>query len=366
VRLEPGHEAAADYPASSVRGLGHLGGRESAVKVSFIIVSWNARDFLVQCLDSLFAQADCYPMEVIVVDNASTDGSVGTLERRFPQVRLIVNSTNLGFAKANNLGILASSGQYVCLVNSDVRMLPCCIHRLVEYCEEHPEVGMVGPRVIGGDGKLQRSCRGFPSVWNMFCRALALDVMFPQCRIFTGYSLWHWPQDSLRPVDILSGCFWLVRRQALARVGMLDESFFMYGEDMDWCKRFRNHGWRAVFVPAAEAIHYGGASSANAPMRFYVERHRADLRYWQKHHSSLAVVGYFALTCLHLMLRAVGHSLVFLLTGAKRADAGYKVRRSLVALGWMLSAGLKQCGAHRKPVLPVSHDPPAIFGHQLS
>ena len=147
--------------------------------------------------------------------------------------------------KRDNLGIAQSRGKYLCLVNSDVKVLKDCITRLVAYCEENPSVGMVGPRVIGGDGRLQRSCRGFPGLRNMFCRALALDTLFPRVKAFCGYTLSHWPHETHTEVDILSGCFWLVRREAVAiRVGLLDESFFMYGEDMDWCRRFWSCEWK--------------------------------------------------------------------------------------------------------------------------
>ena len=317
--------------------------------VSIIIVSWNAQDYLMQCLASLFAGPCRHPMEVIVVDNASSDGSAESVARNYPQVQLIRNATNLGFARANNLGISMTTGKYVCLINSDVKVFPDCINQLVKYQEEHPDVGMVGPRIIGGDGKLQRSCRGFPTVWNMFCRALALDTIFPGTRLFTGYSLRHWPQDTCRAVDILSGCFWLVRRQALGEVGLLDESFFMYGEDMDWCRRFWKHGWKLAFVSSAEAIHYGGASSANAPVRFYIERHRADLQYWHKHHSGLAVASYFLLTCLHLWLRLASYSAALLLRPSETFR--YKAGRSLAALKWMLSAGVRQHKCSTAPAL---------------
>jgi GT2 family glycosyltransferase len=308
--------------------------------VSIIIVSWNARDYLVQCLNSISEETCRYPVEIIVVDNASTDGSPESVERQFPQVRLIRNADNLGFAKANNLGISQSRGHYLALVNSDVKVLPHCLTRLVDYCEQHPEVGMAGPRVLGGDGKLQRTCRGFPGVWNMFCRALALDALFPRCRWFSGFLLWHWPQDSLRQVDMLTGCFWLVRRTALAQVGLLDERYFMYGEDMDWSKRFWLKGWQLMFIPDAEAIHYGGASSSNAPVRFYIERHRADIQYWEKHHSPPAVFCFFLICCLHLAMRAIGYSLAFVIKRKARAIYGSKVKRSVACLKWLLSEGL--------------------------
>jgi GT2 family glycosyltransferase len=305
--------------------------------VSVIIVSWNARDFLAECLESLSSDVCRYSMEIIVVDNASTDGSVECVQRDFPHVRLICHGTNSGFAKANNLGIAASHGRYLCLVNSDVKVLPNCITLLVDYLEHHPETGMVGPYIFGRDGLRQRSCRGFPSVWNMMCRALALDSVFPRIKIFSGHTLSYWSQDSLRPVDILSGCFWLIRKEALNEVGALDESFFMYGEDMDWCKRFWAKGWPLVFVPEAQAIHYGGASSSSAPVRFYIERQRADLWYWKKHHSRPAVACYFLISCLHLALRAVGYAMVLCCATRSRDGYRHKFQRSVACLRWMLT-----------------------------
>jgi GT2 family glycosyltransferase len=321
---------------------GQFSGGASSVIVSVIIVSWNAREYLTQCLATLTTGACRYPMEIIVVDNASSDGSADVVASMYPSVRIIRNSKNLGFAKANNIGISTSSGKYICLINSDVEVLTGCITQLVDYCDAHAETGMAGPRIIGSDGKLQRSCRGFPSLWNMLCRALALDSLFPRFKLFTGYLLRHWPQDCLRRVDILTGCFWVVRREALNEVGLLDEIFFMYGEDMDWCKRFRDKGWAVAFVPSAEAIHYGGASSSNAPVRFYIERHRADLQYWRKHHSRASGVCYFGISCLHLLVRGIGYSLAFLLHSQGRSGYRYKAARSFGCLKWMCWGGIKQ------------------------
>jgi GT2 family glycosyltransferase len=310
------------------------------VTVSVIIVSWNARDYLLQCLASLSSEACRYPMKVIVVDNASSDGSANAVASSYPGVRLIQNTENLGFAKANNIGVAASRGHYLCFVNSDVKVLPHCVTRLVDFCEAHPNVGMAGPRIIGGDGKLQRSCRGFPNVWNMFCRALALDSMFPRNKAFNGYKLYHWPQDTLRPVDILTGCFWLVRRETLNQVGPLDEEFFMYGEDMDWCKRFWADGWQVFFVPSAEASHYGGASTSNSPVRFYVEMHRGNLQYWKKHHSYLAVAGYFVIMCVHELFRAAAYFIAALIKPPTRKSYHLKMRRSVTCLKWLVLSAL--------------------------
>ncbi len=303
--------------------------------VSVIIVSWNARKYLEQCLTTLTEEVCRYPMEIIVVDNKSSDGSIECVQQQFPQVRLICNDANVGFAKANNLGIAQSRGKYLCLVNSDVKVLSGCITKLVEYAEARPKVGVVGPYVIGGDGLLQRSCRGFPNLWNMFWRALAFDTLLPKARIFSGYMLWHWPQIEEAEVEVLSGCFWLIKREAYAEVGGLDENFFMYAEDIDWCLRFHRAGWKLMFMPEAKAIHYGGASAANAPLRFYLEMQRADLQYWNKNHSGLAVGCYFLIACLHQIVRVLGFGLFSLITKQRKTECLHKVELGWKCLKWL-------------------------------
>lgn len=310
---------------------------ETQLLVSVVIVSWNAQNYLEECLNSLNEEVCKYPMEIIVVDNASSDGSPDMVLDKFPHVKLIRNAENLGFAKANNIGIRESSGNYIALVNSDVHVLSNCITLLVKHCALNPEIGMAGPFIIGGDGKQQRSCRGFPGLWNMLCRALALDVIFPKSKWFGGYFLTFWNHDTCSQVDILSGCFWLVRKKALDDVGLLDESFFIYGEDMDWCKRFWASGWSIMFFPDAEAIHYGGASSSIAPVRFFIEKQRADLQYWKKHHSRLAVKCFFVISCVHHGLRIVGYLIALCLRREKPRICIYKMRRGFACLKWMFT-----------------------------
>ncbi len=303
-------------------------------KVSAVIVSWNAKSYLAECLNSLSADAYSGSLETIVVDNGSIDGSVEMVREEFPGVRVICNGENLGFAKANNIGIRQAKGEYVALVNSDVRVLPGCITRLVAYCEANPRAGLVGPFIFGADGKQQLSCRAAPTLWNMFCRALAVDTMFPRSGLFNGYYLGHLDHSVTTDVDILSGCFWLARRDCLEEVGLLDESFFIYGEDMDWCKRFRDADWRVVFVAEAKAIHYGGASSGNSPVRFFVEKQKADLRYWKKHHSFFAVRAYITICVLHHGIRVLGYRFAGLLKRGDAATCRYKAERSSACLRW--------------------------------
>jgi GT2 family glycosyltransferase len=304
--------------------------------VSIVIVSWNAREYLAECLESLTEKVYAGPMETIVVDNASSDGSAEMVRARFPGVRLVCNDQNLGFAKANNVGIRQARGEYLALVNSDVHLLDDCIGTLVAYCESDRKAGIIGPKIIGRDGLLQASCRGFPRLWNTLCRALALDAVFPRSSWFNGYLLRHQDHGSRMPADILSGCFWLVRREALDAVGLLDEGFFIYGEDMDWCKRFWQSGWTAMFVPEAQAIHYGGASSSNAPVRFSVEMQRADCQYWAKHHSRAASYAYVAISMLHHALRWVGHSLAARWPGRDAASHRKLADCSAACLKWLL------------------------------
>ena len=311
--------------------------RDDTPTVSIVIVSWNATKYLQECLTSLFEARYPWPIEVIVVDNASSDDSSAMVEHIFPDVILIQNSDNLGFSKANNIGIRRATGKYIALVNSDVHVLKNCLEQLVLYLEADSSSGMVGPKIIGGDGKQQNSHRGFPRLWNMLCRALALDRLLPKVPLFSGYLLSSSSLDSPTPVEILSGCFLVVSRSALEDVGLLDEAFFIYGEDMDWCKRFWRADRRVVFVPAAEAIHYGGASSSNAPLRFFVEMQRADLQYWQKHHSRTSVTLYLVLSVLHHMVRILGHGVAAVTVAKESGSHLHRAKCSSVCLKWMMS-----------------------------
>jgi len=259
--------------------------------ISVIIVSWNARHFLEECLGTLSAVRFSRTVEIIVVDNASTDGSPEMVEGQFSHVRLIRNGQNLGFAKANNIGIRESTGRYVALINSDIKVLGNCLDPLANYLDKHPDVGNVGPRILNRDMTLQSSCRKFPNLWNNFCEASGLFRLFPGSSFFSTEHMLYSPHDKVVDVDVLVGCFWMVRRETLDRIGLLDEDFFIYAEDVDWCRRCGRAGWRITFFPGVEAIHYRAASSANDPVRFAVEQQRAVLYYWAKHHRPLGRFG---------------------------------------------------------------------------
>jgi len=275
---------------------------------------------------------------VIVVDNASTDGSAELVEQMFPEFRLIRNAENLGFAKANNIGIAQSSGDYVCLVNSDVKFLNDCISPLIEYLSENATVAMVGPKMLAPDGKVWRSTMRFPTLWNHFCRALGVDVAFKNSRLFGGLLMSDFDHQTTTPVEVLNGWFVVVRRKAMERVGLLDPQFFMYGEDVDWCYRFRQAGDGVVFFAEAAAIHYGGASSSHAPLRFYLELYRATWQYWKKHHGGLAQMAFLAAFAVHHSVRLLGSGILYLCIPSRRAQTATKFQRSLACLQWVGTA----------------------------
>ncbi len=303
--------------------------------VSVVIVVWNAKKYVIECLESLRDLCGEVCDEVIIVDNASSDGTPELIAEVFPEFKLIRNSENLGFAKANNIGMAQCVGDYVCLVNSDVKFTSDCFSPMLRFLAENPGIAMVGPKMVGPDGKVWRSTMRFPTLWNQFCRALGLDLAFKKSRVFGGYLMSDFDHQTTTPVEVLNGWFVVVRRTALERVGLLDPQFFMYGEDVDWCYRFHQAGEGIVFFAEAEAIHYGGASSANAPLRFYLEQCYADWQYWRKHHGRLSQMAYLASFATSHLVRMLGSAASYVFLPAQRSESLSKIKRSLICLRWV-------------------------------
>lgn len=311
--------------------------------VSIVIVSWNAKKFLKQCLRSVYDTIREITFEVWVADNNSSDGSPEMVRKKFPQTKLICTGDNLGFAKANNICIKKSRGRYLCLINSDVKLVNDSIEVMLSYIDKHPEVGMLGPKVINPDKTLQQSVRNFPTYWNAFSGALALDTIFPKSQLFGNCPTPLLANDSPRNVDVLLGCFWMVRREALNDVGLLDERFFMYREDVDWCKRFKLAGWKVVYFPKVEAIHYGGGSSSNAPIECYVEMKRSSLLFWKKFHGRFGILYISIITFLHEIIRIVRGIILYVIKPSERRKFGYRIKRSMACISWLLGiSGRKQ------------------------
>jgi GT2 family glycosyltransferase len=313
--------------------------QNQAVDVSVIIINWNTRQLLEDCLASLPGSCAAHSFEVIVVDNNSTDGSQEMVRTKFPQTKLICNPANVGFAHANNQGIKASRGRYVSLVNSDVKVLPGCHDKLVEFMDANPQIGMSGPRVLNGDLTLQSSCRRFPNLWNNVCDAFAFRRFFPRSAFFAGEHMLYFKHDRQIFPDVLVGCFLFARKQAVYEFGMLDENFFMYGEDVDWCLRCWRSGWKIAFYPEAEAIHYRGGSSNADPVRFAVVQQSARQQFWKKHYSSAACFGLACLLAAENSLRWMMSAVSAALKIKASAEAASRMQRYSACVKALFSRG---------------------------
>lgn len=306
--------------------------------VSVIVVTWNGKKYALECLESLRAQS-VENLEIIVVDNGSTDGTPEAIRDEYPEVVLLENGCNLGFATANNIGMQACHGEYIALINSDVVVPRNCLQRIVEFMRGKSNVGMVGPKMLSPNGTIGDSVMRLPTIANTLCCALGLHKIFKYPSRLSGFLMAGFPYNQRMQVEVLTGWFWVVRRKALQQVGGLDERFFMYGEDIDWCHRFRNAGWQVLFFPEAEALHYGAASSATAPARFYVEMRRANLQYFRKYHGWWATSGYALTTAIYEIVRVIGFGWVYCVTRYRRSEAAAKVLRSVASIRSMLGRG---------------------------
>lgn len=252
--------------------------------VTAVVVSWNVRDLLRRCLASLQeAKAEGLALEAVVVDNASHDGSADLVRSEFPWARLVENPDNAGFSRGCNQGAALGQGRSLLLLNPDAWLAPGSLAKMVRYLDSHPEVGVAGPRTFGCDGSLQSSRRRFPTAATAFLESTTVQHHFPALSLFRRYYCEDLPEDQEQQVDWLTGACLLIRRAAWEQVGPLDERFFMYFEETDWCWRAHHAGWRAVYLPDAEAHHAGGGSSAqDLPLR-HIRFNDSRCKYAAKH-----------------------------------------------------------------------------------
>ena len=241
--------------------------------VTVVVVAFNALPWLERCLESVRGY------EAIVVDHGSTDGSLELMRSRFPEVR-VIEQENRGMGGGNNAGLRASSRRYAFLLNSDAWVVGDAVDRLASYLDAHPDVAIAGPRLLNPDGTLQRSVRGFPTLWRLATEYFFLRKLAPGTDALNAFYAGGFRHDETREVESLYGAALLVRRAAAAEVGLFDESFFMFSEETDWTYRFRAAGWKVAFVADAEVVHVGGASHGG---RLYVENLRGILRFLAKH-----------------------------------------------------------------------------------
>lgn len=255
--------------------------------LSILIISWNVRELLQRCLAALpAAVGPGLTYEVIVVDNASSDGTVEAIRAAFPQVQVIANSENRGFTGGNNQTLAAARGDFLFLLNPDTEPRPGSIAALHYYLAAHPALGIVGPRLWYGDGSPQSSRRRFPTLLTLFTESTVVQEYLPWLPHFARYRLADRPPDEAQTVDWLVGAALLVRRQVYAQIGGLDEGFFMYSEELDWCRRAAAAGWQVGYEPAAEIVHYEGKSSEQAVAARHIRFCRSRVRYTRKYHGA--------------------------------------------------------------------------------
>ena len=228
--------------------------------LSILIVNWNTRDLLQDCLNSVYSGLVGLDAEVIVVDNASEDGSVEMVADSFGQATLIRNAQNVGFAAANNQALEVARGRHLLLLNSDTIVHGDVLSRSVAFLDKRPDVGMMGCKVLNADGSTQMTCSRYPSFLNLLLQTLGVNRI-SRVPCLQRYQMLDWDRNDERPVEIISGCYLMIRRPVLAEIGGLDEDFFLYAEETDWCRRCADAGWELMFAPVGTITHLGSGSS---------------------------------------------------------------------------------------------------------
>jgi GT2 family glycosyltransferase len=288
--------------------------------LSVLIVSYNTRELTLACLSSLYAKTAGLRFEVLVVDNASEDGSADAVAERFPRVTLLRLPQNVGFARANNLAARHARGDHLLLLNSDTVVLDGAVTRMVAFARAHPEAGIVGGRTLYGDGSLNpTSCFGQPTIWSAACTATGLSLLFRGSRWLNPEALGDWPRDTVHRVGVVTGCFLLIGRPLWDELGGFDERFFMYSEDTDLCLRASRLGRPCMHNPDATIIHYGGKSEkTRADKMAKVLAARTQL--FAKHRGPAAVWSVVRLHDLYVLTRMWAHAVLRPVSTSSRAS----------------------------------------------
>jgi len=305
------------------------------VDLGVLIVSYNTRELLRNCLNSIYQKTGGIRFEVMVVDNGSSDNSVRMIREEFPQVKLIENRENLGFARANNQAIRQSGARYLLLFNPDTSFKAGSPHKMIKFMDDHPDVGILGCKILNTDGTIQPSNSSFPNLFTEFLRAFQVKKLIPGAGLrekigqkWSGmlgstlreYLRVYWDSERIREVDWVSGACLLIRRGVIEEVGLLDENFFMYYEDADWCYRMREKGWKTYYFPFFEVVHYVGKSDSRFSPRTFVERQRSMYHYFKKHKGKKAVFLLRLFIFGGLALRWLGLLVIYPFSGKKRGE----------------------------------------------
>ncbi|MBN1310812.1 MAG: glycosyltransferase family 2 protein [Anaerolineae bacterium] len=312
------------------------------IDLSIIIVSYNTRDLLSACLKSIQAglkdesntSTKCISAEVIVVDSVSADGTPQMVQEQFPWVSLIEPDSNVGYSKGNNIGIDASRGRYVLLLNPDTKVIGPALAKMVVYLDAHPRVGALGPQLLNDNGTVQSSRRRFPTLWTAFFESTWLQSIAPRSML-DRYYMRDRDDAEIMAVDWVTGAAVMARREVIEQVCGLDEGFFMYSEELDWQQRIKKAGWEIIYYPKAQIVHYGGKSSDQVVAQTHIRFQNSKIRYFRKYHGKLVA---FSLRVVLLANYAAQ-----LIIEAAKGLLGHKreLRRARVKTYWqVLRSGL--------------------------
>ncbi|MFQ5823399.1 MAG: glycosyltransferase [bacterium] len=283
----------------------HTNSNHQEIELSVIIVNYNVKEFLEQALISVKKALRGISSEIIVVDNASRDGSAQLIQQRYPDVHLLVNSKNLGFAKASNQGLRKAKGKYLALLNPDTIVQEDTFSTMLDFSKKHPDTGMLGCKILNPDGTLQLACRrSYPTPWVAFTKMIGLSHLFPKSKIFGKYNLSYLDSNLTYEVEAISGSFMMIQRKILEEVGYLDESFFLYGEDLDWCYRIREKGWKVRYFSGTQIIHFKGECSKRSQFDNLKVFYQAMALFVQKHFKRKYLLIPYWLLLVAIWLRA--------------------------------------------------------------
>lgn len=308
--------------------------------LSVIVVNWNAGEALLTCLESIAAGAGGMAYEILVVDNDSSDGSAQMVDTHFPDVTLIRNRDNVGFARANNQGIAVGQGRYVLLLNPDTIVLGTALGKLVGFLDAQPGVGIVGPKILTPGGQIDFRCaRRLPTLASELFEKTTLSQRWPHSQLFGFGLMGHWDHRDSREVEALSGACMMIKRQVIEQVGLLDEDFHMYGEDIEFCDRVKRAGWQVFYYGDAEIIHLGGRSTAQIPTEMGVEALRSLNLFFRKRHGPAYAWAHRALMGLLTLAKQTVFFLRFVTArDAERRDQYQsKVRLHSQVFRWVLA-----------------------------
>jgi GT2 family glycosyltransferase len=270
--------------------------------LSIIIVTWNSEKYIRNCLDSILLSSGDFKYEIILVDNASTDQTVRSVEELYPQVKLIQNRRNIGYAKANNQGMEEAQGEYLLLLNPDTEILENALVSMLQFLEENARVGALGPRLLNPDKTTQPSCREFPTYATLIWEFSGLSRILPKSKIFNRWRMGYFEFNQTREVDQPMGSCFLLRRATLQDVGLFDENFPMFFNDVDLCYRIKQAGWKIYYYPNAQVLHHKGASTLRVKRRMIWLSHVSFFKFFNKHRTGLLNRLALYLLCIPLFL----------------------------------------------------------------